>query len=78
MMYTELFSNPMMILLIIWTLIWKGLALWRSARLNQKGWFIAILIINFFGVLEIAYLVYTQKQIDEQDRKNQEKLTEKE
>ena len=41
---------------IIWTLVWKGLALWRSAGLRQKYWFMAILIINTLGILEIIYL----------------------
>jgi len=41
---------------IVWTLIWKGLALWRSAGLRQKYWFVAILVINTLGVLEIIYI----------------------
>ena len=41
---------------IIWTLIWKGFALWRAAELKQKYWFIAILLINTLGILEIIYL----------------------
>lgn len=49
--------NPLWIAAaIVWTLVWKGLALWRSADLRQKYWFIAILIINTLGVLEIIYL----------------------
>ena len=42
--------------LLIWSLAWKGFALWRSAGLHQKYWFISILIINTFGLLEIFYL----------------------
>ena len=41
---------------IIWTFVWKGFALWRSARLSQRGWFIALLIVNTLGILEIIYL----------------------
>jgi hypothetical protein len=44
------------IFLFIWTLIWKGLALWRAARYQQRNWFIAILIIDFFGIIDILYL----------------------
>lgn len=50
-----------MVLLLIWAIIWKGFALWKSARLNQKVWFVAILIINTFGVLEILYLFVFSK-----------------
>ncbi len=41
---------------VVWTLIWKGLALWRSAELRQKWWFVALLLINTLGILEIVYL----------------------
>lgn len=46
----------LLIAAIIWTLIWKGFALWRAAELKQKYWFIAILLINTLGLLEIIYL----------------------
>jgi hypothetical protein len=44
------------ILLFIWTLIWKGIALWKAARQEQKGWFIALLILNTVGILDILYI----------------------
>jgi hypothetical protein len=47
---------------LIWTLVWKGLALWRSATLRQKGWFIAMLVINTLGILEIIYLFLIAKK----------------
>ena len=42
--------------IILWSLLWKGLALWKSARLNQKTWFIVLLLVNTLGILEIFYL----------------------
>jgi len=54
--------NPWIIVFaIIWTLVWKGLALWRSAELRQKYWFIALLLINTLGILEIIYLFVIAK-----------------
>ena len=54
--------NPLLILgAIIWTLAWKGVALWRSAGLRQKWWFVAILLINTLGILEIIYLFFVAK-----------------
>ena len=54
--------HPMVILAaVIWTLVWKGVALWRSAGLRQKWWFIAILLINTLGILEIIYLFFVAK-----------------
>ncbi|MDR3543965.1 MAG: DUF5652 family protein [Desulfosporosinus sp.] len=49
----------------IWALVWKGLALWRAARLNQVGWYIALIIINSFGIFEIIYLIVTRKKYKE-------------
>ncbi len=46
----------------IWSLVWKGLALWRAAKKNQKNWFVAILVLNTVGVLEIVYLFYFAKE----------------
>jgi methionyl-tRNA synthetase len=50
------------VLMVVWGLIWKGLALWKSARHGQRNWFIALLIINTMGVLEIIYLAFFQKK----------------
>ena len=44
------------ILLMLWTLVWKGLALWHSSKRNQPWWFAILLIINTGGILEIIYL----------------------
>jgi hypothetical protein len=43
-------------LLLLWSLIWKGLALWKSARNGQRYWFVALLISNTVGILELLYL----------------------
>lgn len=54
-------TNPMIMYpLLIWSIFWKGLALWRSARMNHKGWFIALLVINTAGIFEIVYLAVTR------------------
>lgn len=46
---------------ILWTLPWKGAALWKSAKQNDKKWFIALLIINTLGLLEILYIYVFSK-----------------
>lgn len=45
-----------LIVLIVWSLFWKGLALWRAGRRGQPWWFVVMLIINTVGILEIIYL----------------------
>ncbi len=58
---------------LIWSIFWKGMALWRSARLGQRNWFIAILVLNTIGVLEIIYLYYiTEPEKKEILRENKE------
>ena len=51
-----------LLVLVLWSLFWKGLALWHSAKRNEKGWFVAILIINTAGILEIIYLFAIAKK----------------
>ncbi len=54
----QILDNQIFLLLIIvWSLFWKGLALWRASKDNQRYWFIALLIINTVGILEIIYLL---------------------
>ena len=44
------------IAIMVWSLFWKGLALWRAAHKESKNWFIVLLILNTVGILEIIYL----------------------
>lgn len=46
----------------IWTLPWKGVALWKAARLKQKGWFVTLLIINTLALLDILYIFVLSKR----------------
>ena len=43
-------------LIILWSLVWKGFGLWRAAERQQRYWFIAMLVLNTAGLLEIVYL----------------------
>lgn len=49
------------ILLLVWSLFWKGLSLWHSAKRGQPWWFLVFLIVNTVGILEIAYLFFILK-----------------
>ena len=44
------------VLLLIWSLIWKGIALWKAAKKNHPIWFGILLIANTLGILEILYI----------------------
>lgn len=49
--------NPIiLVVLVLWEIIWKGIGLWYSARNGKKWWFIFILVLNTLGILPILYL----------------------
>jgi len=55
-------NNPYLsFLLVLWVLPWKGVALWKAARQEQKWWFIPLLVINTVGLLEILYIFVFSK-----------------
>lgn len=49
---------PLFLLAILWSVAIKGYALWTAARAQDKGWFIALLLINTLGILELVYLIW--------------------
>jgi len=51
----ETFFWIVVVIIGLWSLPWKGVALWKAAQSNQLKWFIALLIINTAGILEILY-----------------------
>lgn len=53
--------GPWLFVLIIWTLFWKGLALWHSGRRGQPWWFVILLVVNTLGILEIIYIFAVAK-----------------
>lgn len=74
--YMEAFikNNLFLVLLItIWQLVWSGYALWLAARAQRVWWFVAILIINSLGILEILYVFIfdqSEENIFRADRTN--------
>lgn len=51
------------IVFIVWTLAWKGYALWTATKADHKKWFIAMIIVNnTLGILEIIYIFYGAKK----------------
>ena len=60
----EVFSNHpfLFLLLIAWSLAWKGVALWKAAQNKELKWFVALLIVNTAGLLEIIYIYCFSKR----------------
>jgi methionyl-tRNA synthetase len=56
-------QNPWIIILaVLWTLPWKGVALWKAADARQNIWFIIFLVINTLGILEILYIFFFSRK----------------
>lgn len=47
----------LVVIIVLWDLVWKGLALWKAARNAQPNWFVALMVINSVGILPIVYLL---------------------
>lgn len=57
-------------LVVIWDLIWRGIALWYSGRRGQKVWFVVLLLVNSAGLLPILYLLTHRGQAASVDQPN--------
>lgn len=59
-----------LLLAVLWVIPWKGWALWLAARRKEKWWFIALLVINTFAILEIIYIFAIAKKSDAKEEKH--------
>ena len=49
-------------LAVVWTIVWKGIALWKAAQLGHRRWFVVLLILNTLGILEIIYIYFVARK----------------
>jgi hypothetical protein len=67
-METFLESNIWLLVLItLWTLPWKGVALWKASHLSHKWWFIVLLVVNTLAILEIIYIFFVAPKYEHAD-----------
>lgn len=61
-----IFSHPglklAVVLILIWTVVWKGIALWKSAQSGHKAWFVVLFLLNTVGILDIVYIIWFSKR----------------
>ncbi|MFH1608973.1 MAG: DUF5652 family protein [Patescibacteria group bacterium] len=55
-------NNLIMILILLWTLPWKIYSLWIAVKNKHKAWFVALVIFNTVGILEIIYIFFIAKK----------------
>ena len=54
----------LLLIIQIWTIVWKAVALFRAARANQKYWFILFIVLlplNDLGIVALIYLFFFAK-----------------
>ena len=74
----QLFANypwlPVVIAIvaICWVLPWKGVALWKAARLGYKVWFVILLVVNTLSLLEIIYVLFIAKKYTVTEERTEE------
>jgi len=56
---------PWLVALAVWSIVWKGLGLWKAGRNNQLIWFLAMFLFNTAGILPIVYILWFQKAYKE-------------
>lgn len=47
---------PLILPLALWAIFWKVYGVWVAAKNGHKKWFVALLVLNTFGILEIIYI----------------------
>ena len=75
MNYNTLFMHNQILvaLAVLWTIPWKGYALWKAARRNQPWWFVALLVTNTLSFLEILYIfIFSEMKMKKMQRNSQE------
>ncbi len=66
---TDLFAaigglTLVIVVVALWSAVWKGIALWYAARRGEKAWYVILLILNTAGILEIIYIFAVAKRSD--------------
>ncbi len=71
--YMDIFSSSqgfpvglsvLLLIVQVWTIVWKAIALFRAARADQKYWFalfIVLLPLNDLGIVALIYLFFFAK-----------------
>lgn len=64
------------IIVLLWSGVWKLLAMWKSARNNSIIWFIIFALTNTLGILPILYIFgFSKMKTCKLERKSVKKKT---
>ena len=60
------------IVILVWTAIWKLMAMWKAAQKKSVTWFIVLGIVNTVGILPILY-IYVFSEMKYSKKKSKKK-----
>jgi hypothetical protein len=70
----SLSTTILFVVIILWSLAWKGVALWKSARLYHTWWFVVLLVLNTVGILDIIYIFAVARKEEQKDAETLEEV----
>ncbi len=50
------------VILALWEVIMKLIAMWKAARNSHKVWYICIALFNTIGILPLIYILINRKK----------------
>lgn len=77
-LYANVYAQPSgwmllgLLIIVAWEAVWKGIALWFSAKNQQKGWFVVLFVLNTLGLLPIIYLIWFRPKAEQEEAPAQE------
>ncbi len=54
---------PLFSVLFLIAIALKAYCLWHAARRDEKWWFIALVLINSLGLVELIYILFVLKKV---------------
>ncbi len=65
----EVLFTAIILVIGVWSSIWKAFALWKAAKKHHMAWYIVMFIVNLFGILEILYIFWFSKIGENKNKK---------
>jgi 4-amino-4-deoxy-L-arabinose transferase-like glycosyltransferase len=63
----------LLVIILIWEMIWTGIAMWKSARRKHLVWFIVFFLVNLLAIPEILYIFVFSKMKGKKKLKKKKK-----
>lgn len=60
----------LLLLVMIWSYLWKAIAFWKAARRDHVGWYVFLALAPPFGLLEMIYVFWIAPHHPELDQQS--------